>query len=173
MSIEITEELGLALNSTERFLCAVLTHCDYLDSKAINNLYNIVGDKNLFLACKHNKIVSIAAHSLSLCLDDINLPEHWAEAYTNENNRISTFMDELDHVAVLLAKHQIPLVALKNSGITRGLYSYYGACPMGDMDVLINKAHYSIAESLLIDDHLRHCVIKAVGASRLVWTCLS
>ena len=152
MSIDMTDELGLVLNSTERFLCSVLTHCDYLDCKTISDLYSIVGDKDLFLACKHNKIESIAAHSLSLCLDDINLPEHWAEGYTKVNNRISSYMAELDHVAALLATHQIPLVALKNSGITRGLYSYYGSCPMGDMDVLINKAQYSIAEALLIDD---------------------
>ena len=145
-------ELGLELNSTEKFLCSVLTHYDYLDCKTISDLYRVVGDKDLFLACKHNKIESIAAHSLSLCLDDIDLPEHWAEVYNKVNNLISSYMVELDHVAALLAKHQISLVALKNTGITRGLYSYYGACPMGDMDVLINKAQYPIAEALLIDD---------------------
>ena len=152
VSLVMVDELGLKLNSTERFLCSVLTHCDYLDCKTISDLYSIVGDKDLFSACKHNKIESIAAHSLSLCLDDVDLPEHWVESYTKANNLISSYMAELDHVAALFARHQIPLVALKNSGITRGLYSHYGACPMGDMDVLINKAQYSIAEALLIDN---------------------
>ena len=44
----MNDELGLALNSTERFLCSVLTHCDYLDCKTISDLYSIVGDKDHF-----------------------------------------------------------------------------------------------------------------------------
>ena len=59
-------------------------------------------------------------------------------------------MKELDSVALLLSNSQIPLVALKNSGITRGLYPYYGACPMGDIDVLVRRSDFRKAHELLI-----------------------
>jgi len=148
----MSDILRIKLNDSERFLCAVLSHREHLDCQTIIKLYKKVGDEDLFSVCKHNKIESIATDALGVCLGLDQLPEHWLESYAVVDRRISSYMKELDRVAKLLSNLNIPLVALKNSGITRGLYPYYGACPMGDMDVLVKKEDYSDAKRLLIDD---------------------
>jgi len=148
----MSDILRIKLNDIERFLCAVLSHREHLDCQTIIKLYKKIGDEDLFSACKHNKIESIATDALGVCLGLDQLPEHWLESYAVVDRRISTYMKELDRVAKLLSNLNIPLVALKNSGITRGLYPYYGACPMGDLDVLVKKEHYSDAKSLLLDN---------------------
>jgi hypothetical protein len=50
-----------------------------------------------------------------------------------------------------LASYNIPLVALKNSGITKVLYPHYGACPMGDLDVLVRKTDFRKAHKILVE----------------------
>ena len=60
-------------------------------------------------------------------------------------------MSELENVARLFDKSDIQLLALKNSGITRGLYPYFGSCPMGDVDVLVSKTVFRQAHTILID----------------------
>jgi hypothetical protein len=59
-------------------------------------------------------------------------------------------MQELDSVSTLLSINKIPLVALKNSGITRGMYPYYGACPMGDIDVMVRKSDFRKTHEILL-----------------------
>ena len=142
--------LGLKLTSSESFMCLVLSHKDFLKCSNINEVYRMCGDESLFLLCKHNKIESIAAHTLNKCLGNDNLPKYWVDSYAVANNRISSYMEELDRVSALLLNHEISLVALKNSGITRGLYPYYGACPMGDIDVLVRRSDFRKAHELLI-----------------------
>jgi hypothetical protein len=61
-------------------------------------------------------------------------------------------MVELDRVAALLAAEGIPMVALKNAGIARGIYPCLGCSPMGDLDVLVEKRHFRRAHRLLLDD---------------------
>ena len=46
----------------------------------------------------------------------------------------------------------ISLVALKNGGIARGIYPCPGCCPMGDIDVLIEKKHFRQAHQILLDN---------------------
>ena len=144
------KQLGITLSSSEEFLCAVLVHKDFLDCNSITELYKEIGDDSCFSVCKYNKIQSIVAHALSLCVDDGDLPSHWLQSYSVVDKRISSYMKELESVALLLSNSQIPLVALKNSGITRGLYPYYGACPMGDIDVLVCRSDFRKAHELLI-----------------------
>jgi hypothetical protein len=55
----------------------------------------------------------------------------------------------MDDVAARLAGEGIRLVALKNAGIARGIYPHIGCCPMGDVDVLIDKARFREAHALI------------------------
>ena len=143
---------GIKLTVEEEFMVKVLTHRDYLDCERVRLLHQSIGDKKLFELCEHNKISSIAADALARCYEQKKIASHWLSAYEDVNERISQYMVELEKVANLFASHDIPLVALKNSGITKALYPYYGACPMGDIDVLVKKANFRQAHNILIEN---------------------
>ena len=129
-----------------------MTHKDYLDTSLIISLFDDIGDEELFSICQYNKIESIAAESLRLCFKDKGLGDNWQVSYDNTKELIASYMSELDNVSKLLANNDIDLVALKNSGITRGLYPFYGSCPMGDIDVLVRKSDFHNAHDILLNN---------------------
>jgi len=139
------------LKDTEKFLCSVLTHIDYLDCDKIRTLFQDLGSDTLFKLCQHNKIESIAADALKKCLGVESIPACWHQAHEEIDVRINSYMQELDKASKLLSDNNIEMVALKNSGITRGLYTRYGACPMGDIDVLVRKNDFRKAHKILVD----------------------
>ena len=147
-----TKILNFKLTKVEQFLVSVLTHKDYLDTSLIISLFDDIGDEELFSICQYNKIESIAAESLRLCFKDKGLGDNWQVSYDNTKELIASYMSELDNVSKLLANNNIALVALKNSGITRGLYPFYGSCPMGDIDVLVRKNDFHNAHDILINN---------------------
>jgi hypothetical protein len=148
--------LDLSLRAGERFLCEAIRHREHLDCEQLGTLYAALGDEAAFALCEHNKITSIAADALACCGIPA-LPDRWREAHRAVGERISEYMAELDKVAALLQSQDIPLVALKNSGITRALYRYPGASPMGDIDVLVRKQDFRRAHAILTENG---CVMK-------------
>ena len=141
--------LNFTLTPAQRFLCLSIRHCDYLNKDEIKSLYESVGDKVLLSEAKLNGVASIVAHSLTKVLGDTNVPKHWMDEYNEIDIRIGSYMKELEKVASLLKTFDIDLIALKNSGITMGLYPYFGACPMGDVDVLVSKSRFREAHDIL------------------------
>lgn len=139
-----------SLTTAEQLLCESIRHRDHLDVERLADLYHALGDRTAFELCSHNKVASIAADALSHC-PGLVLPEHWNAAYQEVSIRISEYLAEMDNVAAILSKQGIPLVALKNSGIARALYPIPGACPMGDIDVMVRKRDFRKAHQVLID----------------------
>ena len=133
------------------FLCKVLTHREYLNCNKIKALFQELGSEELFKLCQYNKIESIAADALSCCVDVDLLPQYWNDAFKEIDLRIGSYMQELDKASKLLSDNNIEMIALKNSGITRGLYTHYGASPMGDIDVLVRKQDFRKAHKVLVD----------------------
>ena len=143
--------LKFKLTPAQEFLCLCIRHCDFLQQDRIKILYNSIGDEALFSEAQLNGVASIVAHSLSIVLGAENVPEHWLEEYKAIDDRIVSYMGELEKVAQLLGKNDIALLALKNSGITIGLYPHYGSCPMGDVDVLVSKKTFRQAHTILTE----------------------
>ena len=143
--------LGIKLTDSETFLCKVLTHRCYLDCQKVKALFKNLDTESLYNLTKHNKTESIAADALSCCVDVDLLPQYWNDAFEEIDIRIGSYMQELDKASKLLSDNNIEMVALKNSGITRGLYTRYGACPMGDIDVLVRKQDFRKAHRILVD----------------------
>jgi len=142
--------LNLSLTPEESFLIESIHHKNSINCERLGVLYQSLGDAHAFDLCMHNKVASIAYDALSLC--GLKLSKQWLDEYTSVADRISEYMAELDKAANLLAKHEIPLLALKNSGITRALYQHPGASPMGDIDVLVRKQDFRRAHTILIDN---------------------
>lgn len=104
------------------------------------------GEDDAYSFSKTNQIESMIGHYL---LDSIENPR-WKEAHRKTKVRLDAYLEELDRVAALLAQHNIPLVALKNGGIARGIYPCSGCCPMGDIDVLVRRSDFREAHNLLV-----------------------
>lgn len=143
--------LKFKLTPAQEFLCLCIRHCDFIEKNKIKQLYESVGDEVLFSEANLNGVSSIVGHSLSITLGSENVPAHWLEEYKTIDDRISSYMDELEKVAQLLDQKGIKLLALKNSGITKGLYPHFGSCPMGDVDVLVSKLAFRQAHSMLTE----------------------
>jgi len=118
----------------------------------IQELYGQCSDAVLWREASENRIAPILAHALIDALGPDNVPTHWRQAHKETYNRISAYLAELDRVAARLADEGIPLVALKNGGIARGVYPCSGCCPMGDLDVLVEKRHFRPAHQILLDE---------------------
>ncbi len=73
--------------------------------------------------------------------------------YAREDARMGVLLERLDTAAEALHHEGIAMVALKNAGIARGIYPHRGACPMGDLDVLVDRERFAEA----------HRVIESVG----------
>lgn len=117
----------------------------------IANDYKQIGDNLFWEIAKENLVESIVAHTLIEILGRDNVPAHWVKAHEENFNRISAYLAELDYVADRLAEKSIPLIILKNGGIARGIYPCPGCCPMGDLDVLVEKKYFQIAHQILLN----------------------
>lgn len=80
------------------------------------------------------------------------VPLQWRQVYDETEARISAYLAELDQIAARLAQAGIPLVALKNSGIVRGIFPHPGAVPMGDVDVLVRPGDFRHAHAILLEN---------------------
>lgn len=143
--------LKFNLTKEQTFLCLCVRHIDFIDSKLIKKMYNELGFDTVFNEAKINGVTSIVAHSLIKVFGEDKISPLWLEEFNSINVKIKSYMLELDKVAAILAGSNIPLLALKNSGITRGMYPYYGSCPMGDVDVLVSRKDFRKAHAILTD----------------------
>jgi hypothetical protein len=99
---------------------------------------------------QQNRVAPIVAHALLEAHgDDFGEAKEARAIYSKSERRMAILMGELDEIASRLAKEGIQLVALKNAGIARGIYPHIGCCPMGDVDVLIDKSRFRQAHAII------------------------
>jgi|GEM_PF-1408041 len=99
---------------------------------------------------ERNRVGPIVALALLHAYDDAPpMADRCRAIYDAEDRRMKVLLDELDVCAARLAREGIGMVALKNAGIARGIYPWPGACPMGDLDVLVAKDRFREAHRLI------------------------
>lgn len=103
----------------------------------------------LALALEHEVATTIAGQVARQFGWDA-VPQAWQQEHAAVAARIGAYLAELDRLAARLAAEGIALVALKNGGIVRGIYRDAGSCPMGDLDVLVDKRHFRQAHAILL-----------------------
>lgn len=99
-----------------------------------------------------NNIAPIAAYALmeSGANKDDDFAD-WERAFKESESRMDVMMSELDRIAEHLDRAGIPVVALKNGGIARGLFHCPACCPMGDLDLLVSREDYMRGHELLLE----------------------
>lgn len=141
--------MNLVMTDYEELLCLCIRHVDYLEEKRIAELFSKVDEEKFFSEAKINGVASIVADALIKVFNSNNISECWLKEFEKVSNTTASYMAALDIAANLLSENNIRMVALKNSGITRGLYARHGASPMGDLDVLVLEDQFSEAHKLL------------------------
>ena len=137
----------LTLSEGETLLCEMLSQ----PSKTYPE--NIPGDLLLKIekTALDAEIAGCIAHTMRANAGS-SLPESWRKQHKITKKQVDEFINELDSIAGILIKNGIPIVALKNGGIARGIYPCPGCCPMGDIDVLVEKHHFRHAHEILIEN---------------------
>jgi hypothetical protein len=121
--------------------------------KILPNWWNNISLRNNLLKIAfENELESQLAHCLADILGWDALPDTMVEMHKKNHHIISAYMKELDRVADLLYNSNIPIVALKNVGIARGIYPCPGCAPMGDIDVLVEKRFFRQAHKILLTE---------------------
>ena len=115
-------------------------------SEGADRLLSLLKDEAIDVA-KDNDVACMVGHALGE-----RGGAEWKAAHAEVQERISQMMKELDSVAELLHEKGIPVVALKNAGIARGLFDCIGCCPMGDLDLMVRKSDFREAHKLLVAD---------------------
>jgi hypothetical protein len=75
----------------------------------------------------------------------------WGAVHRASLARMRILLDETDSVAGRCAREGIRVIALKNAGIARGVYPCPGCCPMGDVDLLVERSRFHEAHALMLE----------------------
>ena len=147
--------IDLPLTAREQQLCNALRALYLPVATGPGEALRRVAESNdtaLFAAALANDVAAPVAHAMANVLGGLSsVPLHWRVAHEAVFTQITDYLVELDLVAERLADAGIPLVALKNGGIARGIYPCPGCCPMGDLDVLVQRRHFRQAHDILLD----------------------
>jgi hypothetical protein len=137
-----------ALLPEQRILCDILADVYKSASMmtAAERFVSMVGKKPAMAIAQSNQIVSHLAHALGAESGE------WADEHLKIGDCIIAYLSETDRIASSFATAGIPLVALKNAGIARGIYPCPGCCPMGDVDVLVRKRDFRAAHQILLNE---------------------
>ena len=143
----MTMDKTWGLSPAGQALCDCIQSSDAeRQSEGADRLLSLLNDE-AFDVAKDNDVACMVGHAL-----DERGGEEWKAAHAEVQERISQMMKELDSVAELLHEKGIPVVALKNAGIARGLFDCPGCCPMGDLDLMVRKSDFREAHQLLVAD---------------------
>lgn len=109
-------------------------------------------DMKLFYElCKEHELDGVVASHI---LEDgfCKLPDYWMEDYLNEKERMEFFRTKAAQVCTEMKKNGISMVILKNGGIMADIILDTAACPMEDIDSLIQKDNFIKAHEILINN---------------------
>tara|TARA_X000000368_G_C23024048_1_gene709355 strand:+ start:594 stop:1772 length:1179 start_codon:yes stop_codon:yes gene_type:complete len=101
---------------------------------------------------KEAKVDEVDSHIADMMMNSgIKLEGIWQNSYNSVNVEITNLMNEIDRIALELSKNKIKIVALKNAGIARCIYTNYASSPMGDIDLLISAKDFYGAHQLILE----------------------
>ena len=138
------------LSEHEKWICQYLSFGAYWEPARLSSVYErIIASPQAREALETDEIASIFGH-YSVRPTDSSEPLLWADMHRATSERIRSYLTELDRLAVRLTEDGISVVLLKNGGIARGIYPCPGCCPMGDLDVLVERRSFRQAHAILL-----------------------
>lgn len=138
----------VSLSPEGHFYCLVLAASGVTTAELLTR-YECLGDAAVWAFAEREGATSIIGEKLRSVLGEQKTPQRWLTSVKSTEHRIGLYLEQLDRAAEALAKEGIPLVALKNSGIARGLHTSLASTPMGDVDVLVSPKDFRHAHRIL------------------------
>ena len=130
----------------EQLFCRMIADAP-VEAGEIGPMVDAVGDDNLWgFAVREGAESVVASRLVSL---GVAGSDRWPESAACVRGLLRLYLEQLDRVAAALAEEGITLVALKNSGIARGLFPDLAGCPMGDIDVLVSPGQFRRAHEVM------------------------
>ncbi|MDC0613345.1 nucleotidyltransferase family protein [Akkermansiaceae bacterium] len=135
----------------ERLFIAALSSDRKVQLEVFDHHYEQVGEDALWEFSENEGCSCIVASNLRRIYGSEMVADRWLKSAGEIEQKLTLYLEQLDRVAAIFWEKDIPLVALKNSGIARGIYRDLAGCPMGDVDVLVcpsdfRKAHETMLE---------------------------
>lgn len=125
-----------AESALREFLCCGLSADPDWHKEELPTLWSKIDPEEAFeFACVHEAQGAVWSALSTATIEGV--ADKWRESHAKIEHRLSIYMAQLDRISAALAESGIRLVALKNSGIARGVYQDLGASVMGDVDLLI------------------------------------
>tara|TARA_B100000242_G_scaffold126304_1_gene89062 strand:+ start:9820 stop:11040 length:1221 start_codon:yes stop_codon:yes gene_type:complete len=140
----------LNLSQIEQFFALAISYNPKRFDKEINKKFDLIGDQKIWEFAKNERSESIISNTLIDVLNKKGISNRWLLSSKEIGEKIKLYMQELDYLASELKKINIQIIALKNSGIARGIFKNYSASPMGDIDVLVNPEDFYEAHKQMI-----------------------
>ena len=137
------------MKPVEKLFCCAIADDEEWHSRDLKRLYDGCEDKEVFDFAVRNQAASIVGLALRSVMKSEDLPQRWSEAISQVYERLVLYLRELDAIADELDRRGIKLVALKNSGIARGIYPHLAGCPMGDVDALVQPCDFAAADKVI------------------------
>lgn len=131
-----------------RFACCIAADDPDWHRAELARLWSVLGEGAAWAVADEHELVSVAPVALQRA--GVSPPARWVHRANQVRGRLSLYMAELDRAAGALRLRGIPLVALKNAGIARGVYPDLAGCPMGDVDVLVQPERFRDAHQCLL-----------------------
>lgn len=121
------------------------------DFDEICRIYHKIGDEKAWEVAYNHEVEAIVAHRMMEIGLVNRITNHWALAHDKADVRMRLFHETLDDIGRRMAHEGIRIVALKNAGISRGLYPCPACCPMGDLDCLVSRKDFISAHKIMLD----------------------
>ncbi|MDG1973776.1 MAG: nucleotidyltransferase family protein [Flavobacteriaceae bacterium] len=116
----------------------------------VNDLWSSINEEKLYKYASTDEVSSHLAFVLKST--DLKYKTYWDKDFQKINSKTTILMDTLEKVASKLKEYNIEIVALKNAGIAKGLYSNYACSPMGDLDLLIRTNDFKKAHEVILNE---------------------
>lgn len=105
--------------------------------------------ERLFSEAERNEVAGVVGHVAATVDEDAGRAARWRAAHESTARRTQDLLTQAERVASALAGRGIPLVALKNGGIARGIVGCEGCAPMGDLDLLVERDSFREAHAVM------------------------
>lgn len=140
------------MNTYQKALCLGLKSSDLKERlEELDVLWGEVkNEKELYEVAKVDEVASHLGWLLHQ--SSITHAPYWVEEVEMVERRIKVLMDTLEEVAMTLSNYGIPIVALKNAGIAKGIYPVLACSPMGDIDLLVSFSDFHKGHEILINE---------------------